>query len=72
MIKDYPKYVVPTITSIQDMLLRSAKVYGDKLALQDLTNNPISNVTFDQLHDYVIRFGKALFDIGLKKEIMLL
>ena len=67
MIKDYPKYVVPTITSIQDMLLRSAKVYGDKLALQDLTNNPISNVTFNQLHDYVIRFGKALFDMGLRE-----
>ena len=67
MVKDYPKYVVPTITSIQDMLLRSAKVYGDKLALEDLTNNPISNVTFNQLHDYVIRFGKALFDMGLKE-----
>jgi long-chain acyl-CoA synthetase len=67
MIKNYPRYVVPTITSIQDMLLRSAKVYGDKLALEDLTDNPISCVTYKQLHDYVIRFGKALNDIGIKE-----
>jgi long-chain acyl-CoA synthetase len=67
MIKEYPRYVVPSITSIQDMLLRSAKVYGDKLALEDLTDNPISSVTFKQLHDYAIRFGKALFEIGLKE-----
>ena len=31
MVKEYPRYVVPSITSIQDMLLRSSKVYGDKL-----------------------------------------
>jgi long-chain acyl-CoA synthetase len=67
MIKNYPRYVVPTITSIQDMLLRSAKVYGDKLALEDLTDNPISSVTYKQLHDYVIRFGKALTDIGINE-----
>jgi len=68
MVKEYPRYVVPSITSIQDMLLRSAKVYGDKLALEDLTETPISSLTFRQLHDYVIRFGKALFDIGLKEQ----
>jgi long-chain acyl-CoA synthetase len=67
MVKEYPRYVVPSISSIQDMLLRSAKVYGDKLALEDLTNNPISKVTFNQLHDYVIKFGKALFEIGIKE-----
>ncbi|MBK7632051.1 MAG: AMP-binding protein [Ignavibacteriales bacterium] len=67
MVKEYPRYVVPTITSIQDMLLRSAKVYGDKLALEDLTNNPISNVTYKQLYGYVIRFGKSLLDIGIKE-----
>ena len=67
MIKDYPRYVVPTISSVQDMLFRSAKVYGDKLALEDLTDTPISSVTFRQLSEYVIRFGKALFEIGLKE-----
>jgi len=67
MIKEYPRYVVPSITSIQDMLVRSSKVYGDKIALEDLTATPISNVTFKQLYDYAIRFGKSLFDIGLKE-----
>jgi len=67
MVKEYPQYVVPSITSIQDMLLRSARVYGDKLALEDLANNPISSVTYTQLTDYVIRFGQALFDIGIKE-----
>ena len=67
MVKEYPRYVVPSITSIQDMLLRSTKVYGDKLALEDLADNPISNVSYKQLHDYVIRFGKSLLEIGLKE-----
>ena len=67
MVKEYPRYVVPSITSIQDMLLRSSKVYGDKLALEDLADNPISNVSYKQLHDYVIRFGKSLLEIGLKE-----
>lgn len=67
MVKDYPTFKVPVITSIQDMILRSAKEYSDKIALEDLTNTPISSVTFRQLHDYIIRFGKALFDIGLKE-----
>ena len=67
MVKEYPRYVVPSINSIQDMLLRSAKVYGDKLALEDLADNPISNVSYKQLHDYVVRFGKSLLEIGLKE-----
>lgn len=67
MVKEYPRYVVPSLTSIQDMLLRSAKVYGDKLALEDLADNPISKVSYKQLHDYVIRFGKSLFEIGIKE-----
>jgi len=67
MVKEYPRYVVPSITSIQDMLLRSSKVYGDKLALEDLSDNPISSVSYKQLHDYVVRFGKSLLEIGLKE-----
>ena len=67
MVKDYPTYEVPKITSIQDLLLRSAKEYPDKLALEDLAEYPISKVTFKQLHDHVVRFGKALMDVGLKE-----
>ncbi len=68
MVKNYPTYKVPVITSIQDMILQSTKAYGDKIALEDLANTPISRVTYNQLHDNIIRFGKALFDIGLQEQ----
>ncbi len=67
MIKNYPTYQVPNINSIQEMLLRSAKEYSDKIALEDLSLTPISRVSFKQLYDYVVRFGKSLFDIGVKE-----
>lgn len=49
------------------MLLRSAKEYPDKIALEDLTNYPIPKVTYKELRDLVIRFGKALNELGLKE-----
>lgn len=67
MIKKYPLYDVPKISSIQEMLLRSSKEYSDKIALEDLTDYPIPKVTFKELWDFVIRFGKALREIGLKE-----
>jgi long-chain acyl-CoA synthetase len=67
MIKKYGLYDVPKISSIQDMLLRSAKEYKDKIALEDLADNPIPKVTYKELRDFVIRFGKALNEIGLKE-----
>lgn len=67
MIKKYPLYDVPKISSIQDMLLRSAKEYSDKIALEDLTDYPIPKVNYKELRDFVIRFGKALNEIGLKQ-----
>lgn len=67
MIKKTPLYDVPKISSIQDMLLRSAKEYPDKIALEDLTNYLIPKVTYKELRDLVIRFGKALNELGLKE-----
>ncbi|WP_337872950.1 AMP-binding protein [Ignavibacterium sp.] len=67
MIKKYSLYDVPKISSIQDMLFRSAKEYPDKLALEDLTDYPIPKVTYKELRDFVFRFGKALNEIGLKE-----
>ncbi|MEJ5263004.1 MAG: AMP-binding protein [Ignavibacterium sp.] len=67
MIKKYSLYDVPKISSIQDMLLRSAKEYPDKIALEDLTDYPIPKVNFKELRDFVFRFGKALNEIGLKE-----
>jgi long-chain acyl-CoA synthetase len=67
MVKKYALYDVPKISSIQDMLLRSANEYPDKIALEDLTDYPIPKVTYKELRDFVFRFGKALNELGLKE-----
>ena len=67
MKQNLPLYNVPQIKSIQDMLLRSAKEYKDKIALEDLTNYPISKLTYSQLCENVIKFGKALIKIAIKE-----
>ena len=59
-------FEVPQIESIQDMLLRSAKVYTNKIALEDLTKYPISSATYSQLLDYIMKFGSSLQKLGLK------
>ncbi|MBK8945741.1 MAG: AMP-binding protein [Ignavibacteriae bacterium] len=58
---------VPKISSVQEMILRSSEVYKDKLALEDLQNYPISKVTYAELKDNILRFGKALKALGLKE-----
>ena len=59
-------FPVPEISSIQDMLLKSAAANPNGLALSDLTNYPISRVTYTQLVDNVLRFGTALQNLGMK------
>ncbi len=59
-------FEVPQIDSIQDMLIKSAERYKNKIALEDLTNYPISKVTYAELYDYVLKFGSSLQKIGLK------
>lgn len=58
---------VPDVSSIQDMLLQSSRKYGDKLALEDLAATPIPKVTYNQLLQYVLRFGCALKKMGIKE-----
>jgi len=57
---NYKLYTVPEITSLQDMIIQSARKYGDKLALEDLTDTKISKVTFGELLDLILRFGTSL------------
>ena len=64
--KKLPLFDVPQIESIQDMLLRSAKVYANKIAMEDLTNYPISRVTYSELEDYIMKFGSSLQKLGVK------
>ncbi len=58
---------VPEITSIQDMLLKSAKKYSGKIALEDLADTPISKVTYNQLLQNILKFGNSLKELGLKE-----
>jgi long-chain acyl-CoA synthetase len=65
--KNYALYEVPRVSSVQDMLLRSARTYGTKTALEDLNDTPMRTVTYDSLLDAVLRFGAALKDLGVKE-----
>jgi len=56
---------VPHITSVQDMLLKSATRFGNKIALEDLKESPIPKVTYQSLLKYVLKFGAALRSLGL-------
>jgi len=59
-------FEVPRIDSIQDMLLKSSARYSNKIALEDLTDYPISKVTYSELKDNVLKFGTSLQKLGLK------
>jgi long-chain acyl-CoA synthetase len=61
-----PLFEVPQIESIQDMLIKSAKTYANKIALEDLNDFPISKLTYSELYDHTIRFGIALQKTGIK------
>ncbi len=58
---------VPVITSIQDMILRSARIFGDKIALEDLKDTPIPRLTYASLLKHILRLGTALRSLGLKE-----
>lgn len=61
-------YDVPSIATIQDLVVRSARVHGEKIALEDLKDTPIARLTFAALQRYVLKFGTALRRIGLKEQ----
>lgn len=62
-----PLNPVPEISSVQDMILRSARVYGDKIALEDLKDYPIPRLTYASLLRHILKFGAALRAIGIKE-----
>lgn len=55
------------ITDLQDMLIKSANYYSNKLALKDLKNTPINIVNYSELLDKVLKFGNALTSMGIKE-----
>jgi len=62
---------VPTITSVQDMVLRSARVHGNKLAIEDLKETPIARQTYGSLLNTILKFGSALRGLGIPNEVTL-
>ena len=56
---------VPHIASIQDMVVRSARVFGENLALEDLKDTPLPKLTYASLLKNVLRFGAALRRLGI-------
>lgn len=58
---------VPSIHSIQQMLVETARRHGQKIALNDLKETPIQRVTFESLLNNVLAFGSALKKLGLKE-----
>ena len=65
MKKEVKYFDVPLVSSVRDMLFRSARNFSDKLALEDLSNTPIKRVTFNQLLENVLKFGYSLQKLGL-------
>jgi long-chain acyl-CoA synthetase len=61
-------FQVASISSIQDLIIKSSKKYANKIALEDFIDYPISKVTYSQLYQYVIKFGKALYELGIKEQ----
>lgn len=60
-------YDVPFINSIQEMLIRSARNYNSKIAIEDLADTPIKKATYTELLNYVLRFGNALKKLGIEE-----
>jgi len=67
MKKSVPYFNAPKIFSVQDMVLQSADKYSLKIALEDLNNTPIQKVTYRQLLDFILHFGSALKELGIKE-----
>ena len=67
MNKEIKYFDVPLISSIRDLIFRSAQSFPDKLALEDLADTPIKKVSFRQLLEDVLKFGYSLQKLGLTK-----
>ncbi len=63
--EDYPLFPVAEIESIQDLLQHSGDRFADKLALEDLAATPIPRLTYRQLYEHAVRFGRALARLHL-------
>src|SRR5512133_3482198 len=63
--EDYPLYEVERIDTLQDVIVKSARKFGDKLAVEDLRPTPFSSLTYGQFYETLIAFGTALKAAGI-------
>ncbi len=56
---------VPRYNSLQEMIINSAKKFGDKLALEDIKRTPISRISYNELLENILRFGKAIQELDI-------
>ena len=63
--EEYPLYPVEPIANLQDLLRVAVRRHGDRLAIEDLNETPIHRLTYAELLDRVVRFGRALRRAGL-------
>lgn len=56
---------MPEIATVQDLVVRSARVYGESMALEDLKQTPLPRLTHASLLTSVLKFGTALRALGL-------
>lgn len=59
---------VPEIVSIQDMIMKSCSKFKEKTAMEDYFDYPISRVTYGELYNNIIKFGKSLLALGLSEK----
>ena len=64
---EIPYFETRPIVSVQDMLHQSARQFGKRRALTDISKTPISEVSYDELLRKVRIFGTALHKLGLKE-----
>ena len=59
--------VVPKIEHIQDMVLKSCEMFPTNLALRDLQDYPINSITYQELKEFILKFGKSLRSLGIEE-----
>lgn len=58
---------VPQVKSVQEMVLLSAEMFKDKLALEDLNKTPLRRVSYEEMLENILRFGTALKNLGIEQ-----
>ncbi|MCF8262317.1 MAG: AMP-binding protein [Melioribacteraceae bacterium] len=67
MSKNFKLYDVPKIDSIQSMLINSKKTFPQRIALKDLVETPIPELSYFELFNTILKFGAALKNLNIEE-----